>query len=151
MRPVSDWWKSTILMTPRWRLISPTSGTRGTVGTGENVLIGGLLVGPPPTEGTFVLRAIGPSLPLADALADPVLDLRNSDGDLIASNDDWQDDPVEAAKIMDAGLAPSEDKESAVFANLIAGGYTAIVRGAGDSVGTGLVEIYHLRDTPAAK
>ncbi|MDQ3198528.1 MAG: hypothetical protein M3Q46_04955 [Verrucomicrobiota bacterium] len=126
--------------------------TRGTVGTGDDVLIGGVIVGPPSTEATFVIRAIGPSLAPAvmDVLDDPVLELRNADADVIAANDDWQDDPDNADKVSNADLAPTADAESAIFANLIAGSYTAIVRGAGDTSGIGLVEIYHLQDASLA-
>ncbi len=126
--------------------------TRGLVGTDDKVLIGGLIVGPlgttPPTEAEFVLRAIGPSLanvtpPVADSLADPILELYNANGDIIDANDNWGDGP-NAADIEALGLNPTGDKESAILDNLIAGFYTAIVRGKDNSVGVGLVEVYRL-------
>jgi hypothetical protein len=125
--------------------------TRGFVGTGASVMIGGLIVGPEDgLDAAVVVRAIGPSLAnfgVADPLADPVLELRNGDGDLIAMNDNWETDlPPNnyAAEVMAAGLAPSDASESAVFANLTNGLYTAIVSGKDDTTGVGLVEVYHV-------
>ena len=124
--------------------------TRGAVGTDANVLIGGVIIGPVGgPDASVVVRAIGPSLsnvvpPVANALGDPVLQLFNVNGDVIATNDNWQDDPIMAAKITAANIAPTNDNESAIFATLIAGNYTAIVSGAGGSTGVALVEIYHV-------
>ena len=119
--------------------------TRGLVGTGDNVLIGGFIItGTDPK--TVVLRALGPSLSgfgLSGVLADPVLSVYNSSHTLIATNDNWQSDPnhfiVEAN-----GLAPSNLLESATALTLAPGAYTVIVRGKEPTPGIGLVELYDL-------
>ena len=117
---------------------------RGLVGTGNDVLIGGFIVGGNGLANNAILvRAIGPSLSQAgvsNPLADPTLELHNSSGALIASNDDWQDSQEE--QIVAAGLPPPDPNESAIYAILPAGSYTAVVRGAGDTDGTALVEVY---------
>ncbi|HKQ36901.1 MAG TPA: hypothetical protein VJ063_02415, partial [Verrucomicrobiae bacterium] len=116
--------------------------TRLKVETGDNALIGGfILTGT--VDKKVVVRALGPSLPLADKLANPTLELRDSAGTLINQNDDWQSSPDKQA-ISDSGLAPADDRESAVIATLPAAGngYTAVVRGVGESVGTAVVEVY---------
>jgi hypothetical protein len=114
-------------------------------------LIGGLIVGPEGgLDASVVVRAIGPSLTdfgVTGALADPVLELRNGDGDLIAMNDNWETDPEPdnySAEVTAAELAPSDASESAVFANLPNGLYTAIVSGKDGTTGVGLVEVYHV-------
>jgi len=121
--------------------------TRGFVDTGDNVMIGGFIVGPTGVENaTVVVRAIGPSLESAGvtgALQDPTLELHDSDGAIIASNDNWMDSP-DKQTIIDDNLAPTNDKESALLATLAPGAYTAIVRGALDTTGVGLVEVYSL-------
>ena len=90
-----------------------------------------------------VLRAIGPSLAnfgIVNPLQDPILELRNSSGALIASNNNWQD--TQRAQILASGLAPTHPRESAIYATLPAGAYTGIVRGANDTSGVALVEVY---------
>jgi hypothetical protein len=123
--------------------------TRGLVGTDANVLIGGVIIGPEGgLDAAVVLRAIGPSLAdfgVTGALADPVLELRNGDGDVIATNDNWMDNtPADQATLTDDMLAPTNDLESAIVANLISGLYTAIVSGKDGTTGVGLVEVYHV-------
>jgi N-acetylneuraminic acid mutarotase len=125
--------------------------TRGFVGTEANVMIGGVIVGPEGgLDAAVVVRAIGPSLAdfgVADPLLDPVLELRNGDGDLVAMNDNWETDPPPnnySAAVTAAGLAPSDASESAIFANLTNGLYTAIVSGKDGTTGAGLVEVYHV-------
>ena len=119
--------------------------TRTFVGTDTGVLIGGfILQGPDPS--TIVLRAIGPSLTAAGvsgALQDPFLELRDSAG-VIQSNDNWQSGP-DAASIASVGLAPTDPHEAALRATLASGAYTVIVRGVGDGIGIGLVELYDLQ------
>jgi hypothetical protein len=119
--------------------------TRAVVETSDNLLIGGFIVqGDTPQR--MVIRALGPSLSgraVPDALQNPTLELRDSNGDLIVSNDDWKES--QEAEIREAGLAPSNDRESAIIRTLGAGVYTAIVRGSNDSTGIGLVEAYNLR------
>lgn len=115
--------------------------TRGRVETGDGVMIGGFILGGQ-DQAPMLIRAIGPSLPVADALADPRLDLYNSQGTLIQSNDNWHDS--QEAEIEASGLAPSDDRESAISTSLAAGPYTAIVSGVGGTSGVGLVEAYNL-------
>ena len=117
--------------------------TRGLVQTGDNVLIGGLIVlGQEPRR--VIVRAIGPSLPLAGGLGDPTLSLHDGNGALIVFNDNWRDDPAQEAEIIATGIPPSNDLESAIVRNLAPANYTAIVRGASDLTGVALVEIYGL-------
>ena len=115
--------------------------TRGFVQTGNNVMIGGLIVlGPNPLR--VIVRAIGPSLPLPGSLANPTLELRDGAGTLLAANDNWRSDQEE--EIIATGIPPSNDLESAIVRNLAPGNYTAIVRSVDDSTGVGLVEVYGL-------
>jgi YVTN family beta-propeller protein len=118
--------------------------TRGQVGTGDDVMIGGLILSEDqPTK--VLVRAIGPSLTkagISDPLQDPVLELHGPNGDLILSNDNWRD--TQEADIEATGIAPSYDKESAIVATLSPGAYTAIVRGKNDTTGIALVEIYNV-------
>ena len=120
--------------------------TRSFVQTGDNVMIGGFILGGSQGDKVNVIvRAIGPSLAdqgVANPLPDPVLDIRNKDGTPAASNDNWQDDP-NASKVNDAGIAPKSALESALYLSLPPGEYTAIVSGKG-STGVGLVEIFHV-------
>lgn len=117
---------------------------RGLVGTGDDVLIGGFIVGGSAlANNAVVVRALGPSLSSAGVghtLQDPLLELHDASGMLIATNDNWQD--TRKDRITASGLAPSDTRESAIFATLPAGNYTAIVRGAGDSTGVAVVEVY---------
>jgi hypothetical protein len=120
--------------------------TRGFVGTGDQVLIGGFVVaGDTPAQ--VIIRAPGPSLaqvnpPVAGVLADPQLQLFSGQN-VIAANDNWRDSP-NAAAIEAAGLAPSDDREPAILIeDLAPGPYTAIVSGVGGTTGVALVEVYH--------
>lgn len=124
--------------------------TRLAVGTGDNALIGGFIVtGTQPKK--VLLRAIGPSLPLAGTLADPTLDLYNSSGVLVASNDNWRSSQEAAIKA--TTIPPTNDLESAIVVTLPAknAGYTAIVRGANNGTGIALVEAYDLDRTVDSK
>jgi len=127
--------------------------TRGFVQTVDNVMIGGFIVlGPDPQ--TVIVRAIGPSLadanpPVVGALADPTLELHDSNGAVLASNDNWQDnDPADKQAIIDSGIAPTNNMESAIIKTLSSSvtgiGYTAIVSGVSGTTGVGLVEVYAL-------
>jgi hypothetical protein len=119
--------------------------SRGFVGTGSDVLIGGFIIGPDGTGANIVLRAIGPSLSNASvsgALQDPTLELHNADGTLAAANDNWRDS--QQTEIQAAGLAPQDNRESAIFATLAAGNYTAIVAGRNQTTGVALVEVYRV-------
>lgn len=118
--------------------------TRGFVGTGDNVMVGGaIVVGSAPAK--VLLRAIGPSLTnagLPNALGDPTLELYDADGVLLASNDNWRSD--QEAAIIATGIPPTDDLESAIVHNFAPGNYTAIVRGVNDTTGVALVEVYGL-------
>jgi hypothetical protein len=118
--------------------------TRALVETGNNVMIGGLIVTGPDSD-QVIVRAIGPSLTqhgITNALADPTLELHNQNGTLLASNDNWKD--TQEAQIQATGLAPTNDKESAIVRTLAPGNYTAIVRGKNNTIGVALVEVYGL-------
>jgi hypothetical protein len=124
--------------------------TRLRVETGENVLIGGFIVtGERPKK--VIIRGMGPSLPFADKLVNPKLELYGPNG-LIETNDNWVDSPNKQA-IIDSTVAPSNDLESAIVATLPAGNsaYTAIVRGANNGTGIGVVEVYDLNGSVDAK
>ncbi len=116
--------------------------TRGPVETGDNVMIGGFILGG--NGARVLLRALGPSLAqagVAGAMSDPTLSLRNANGVEIDANDNWRE---RQAEVQATGAAPSDDRESAFVATLGPGNYTAIVAGAGSGTGVGLVELYNL-------
>ncbi len=118
--------------------------SRAFVDTGENVMIGGFIVRGI-TPKTLVLRAIGPSLSAAgisEALQDPILDIRDSTGALIATNDSWSQ--ADAAALVALGLSPTDDREAALVVTLPAGSYSAVVHGKGSSRGIALFELYNL-------
>ena len=118
--------------------------TRGQAGSGEDVMIGGFIVGGVELS-KVMIRAIGPSLTafgVTGVLPDPVLELHDKDGSLIYQNDNWQGD--QAQQIADSGLKPSDANESAIIATLSPGAYTAIVHDANDGQGVALVEVYAL-------
>ena len=119
---------------------------RGFVGTGNDVLIGGIIVGGPTGSMQRVLvRALGPSLGsfgVASPLANPMVSLRDANGNVIANNDNWQDS--QPADIAATGKAPPNTKESAILALLAPGKYTAIVTGKNGTTGVGLIEFYSL-------
>jgi hypothetical protein len=127
--------------------------TRLLVQTGNNVLIGGIIItGAQPRK--ILFRAIGPSLgnanpPVPGVLADPILELHSATATL-ATNDNWMDAPNKQ-EIIDSTLAPTDDKESAILMTLNPGAYTAIVRGVNDTTGIALVEAYDLDTTPDAR
>ena len=127
--------------------------TRSFVQTGEHVMIGGFIV-----QGTgpkrVIIRAIGPELTqygIANALANPRVELHNGTGALVASNDNWQTTILggiitgdQVTAIQNSGYAPTAASESAIIANLQPGNYTAIVRGVNNTTGVALVEVYDL-------
>ncbi len=117
--------------------------TRGFVGTGDNVLIGGFIIGPDAGgNARVVVRGIGPSLAsVANRLQDPVVELHGGNGALLASNDDWK---TNEAEVRATGLPPTDDHESALVADLLPGNYTLVLRGKNNTAGVGLVEIYNL-------
>jgi hypothetical protein len=121
--------------------------TRAFVETGDNAVIAGFILGGNNGADRIVARGIGPSLTssgVADVLADPTLELRDGDGVLLASNNDWQDDPTQAAELTAAGLAPTNDLEAAIATTLPPGPFTVLLAGANNGTGVGLVEVYDL-------
>jgi uncharacterized delta-60 repeat protein len=125
----------------------PTAlSARAFVGTGNDVLIGGITIGGDPASMQRVLvRALGPSLAsfgIASPLANPTLSLRDANGNIIASNDDWKE--LQQADIAATGNAPSNDHESAILTLLAPGNYTAIVAGKNATTGVALIEFYNL-------
>ena len=119
--------------------------TRGQVGIDPNALIAGFTIGGVDSK-KVIVRAIGPSLTalgVPGALVDPTLELRNSNGDLVDSNNDWMTSP-QKTEIQNSGVAPSDAKESAVLQTLPTGAYTAVVHGTNSGTGVGSVEVYQL-------
>jgi hypothetical protein len=119
--------------------------TRGFINRGDDVMIGGFIVGPKNSAPVkMAIRALGPSVRVNGALPDPLLELHNGNGSLAATNDNWQTD-TSANEIRSYKLAPSDPRESAMIRTLQPGSYTAVVRGANSTTGVGLVEVYNLR------
>ena len=119
--------------------------TRGFVGTGDNVLIAGIIIG----EGDspiMVLRALGPTLVnagIANPLLDPTIELHNNNGAVIGFNDNWKENQMEAVNA--TVLAPANEQEAAIVAPLLTpGNYTAVVRGKDNTTGVALVEAYRI-------
>ena len=138
--------------------------TRLPVGTDDNVLIEGFIVqGPAGSTKKIIVRAIGPSLVpfgVADALANPTLEIHdaNNANAIVASNDDWRVTQLgglitadQSAEIAASGFAPGNDLESAIIADLAPGSYTAVVRGVGNTVGTGVVDAFDLSASSPAR
>ena len=118
--------------------------TRGSVGSGSDVMIGGFILGNGSDSERVLVRAIGPSLDVANPVADPTLSLIDSNGVVVRFDDNWQDNPSQAALILATGVPPTNDLESAIVALLPPGAYTAIVSGNNGGTGVGLAEVYHL-------
>jgi DNA-binding beta-propeller fold protein YncE len=118
--------------------------TRGFVNTGDNVMIGGFIIGG--TEPANVLvRAIGPSLTqfgVQGALQATTLELHDSNGSVI-SNEGWRS--TQEAEITATTIPPTNDNEAAILATLVPGNYTAIVRGKNDTTGIAVIEAYNLQ------
>jgi hypothetical protein len=118
--------------------------TRGIVQSADDVLIGGFILGGTNANAKVLVRAIGPSLAalgINNSLSDPTLELRDGNGVLLQSNDNWKDQ--QRTDIETSGLAPATDSEAAIIADLRPGLYTTIVAGKASS-GVGLIEIYNL-------
>ncbi|HEV2840292.1 MAG TPA: delta-60 repeat domain-containing protein [Chthoniobacterales bacterium] len=121
--------------------------TRAFVSTGDNIVIAGFMLGGDIGYERIGVRGLGPSLTatgVPDALADPTLELRDGNGALLGANNDWQDDPSQAAEMIAAGLAPANPFESGLAATLSPGLYTALLTGLNNGTGVGLVEVYSL-------
>jgi hypothetical protein len=125
--------------------------TRAFVSTGSNIVIAGFILGNHSGNDQVAVRGIGPSLTalgVSNALADPALELRDSNAALLSSNNNWQDNPAQAAALTAAGLAPSNPAESGIVAALPPGLYTALLTGVSSGTGVGLVEVYDLGSPP---
>ena len=119
---------------------------RALVLTGDNVLIDGVIIAGK-TSKNMVFRAIGPELRargVSGELQDPVLDLYNANGALLRRNDNWRDAPNHN-QIQALGIAPTDNRESAILITLPPGNYTAIVRGVNGTTGIALAEVYALK------
>jgi photosystem II stability/assembly factor-like uncharacterized protein len=124
--------------------------TRALVGTGNDIVIAGFILGNNSGTARIVIRGLGGSLTVfgvPNALANPTLELRDNNGAVLASNDNWQDDPAQAAELTAAGLAPTDSSESGIALTLGPGQYTALLAGQGNTSGVGVVEVYN-RGTP---
>jgi len=134
---------------PKASLLANIS-TRGKVETGDNVMIGGFIIGgDEPTK--VLVRGIGPSLAskgILLPLSDPVLELHDGTGKLLSTNDNWRS--TQQNDIIATSIAPTDDRESAILATLQPGNYTAVVRGQSYTTGVALVEVYNL-DSASAK
>ena len=149
---------SALAFTPEAKVLNIS--TRLAVQTGDNVLIAGFIItGEDPRD--VLLRAIGPSLAgpdVAGALVDPTLELHDSTGALLATNNDWRVTQLggvitgdQEAAIEATTIAPTDDLESAIIATLAPGNYTAVVRGTNDGTGIGLAEVYDLNQATPSK
>jgi hypothetical protein len=119
--------------------------TRALVGTGNDVVIAGFILGNNSGTTRIVIRGLGGSLTvfgIPNALANPTLELRDNNGAVLASNDNWQDDPAQAAELTAAGLAPTDASESGIALTLGPGQYTAVLAGQGGTSGVGVIEVY---------
>lgn len=122
--------------------------TRGFVRSGNGVMIGGFILGNQSGSARIAVRGRGPSLSqfgLNPVLADPVLEIRDTNGAVLLTNDDWESDAASAAQLTASGLAPMDPKEAGIFATLPPGDFTAILAGKENGVGIGLVEVYNVR------
>ena len=124
--------------------------TRAFCGLGSNIIIAGFILGNANGDDNIIIRGLGPSLGAvlgaANVMANPTLELRNSDGTLLVSDNDWQDNPAQEAIISAAGLGPSNTLEAAIAAALPPGIYTALLEGLNNGTGIGLVEVYDRGD-----
>jgi hypothetical protein len=122
--------------------------TRGFVQSGNNVMIGGFILGGNIGSTRVAIRGIGPSLTqsgLSNVLANPTLELHNSNGTILVSNDNWGDDPTSAAALSANNLALPNSLESGIFTTLVPGAFTAILAGKNGGTGIGLIEVYNLQ------
>jgi hypothetical protein len=116
--------------------------TRGFVLTGDNGMIGGLIITGNESS-RLVLRGIGPALTdfgVPNVLADPLLELHDGNGALIQANNNWRD--TQQVALHNTGLAPTNNLESAILISIPPGNYTAVLKSADGGIGNGLVEVY---------
>ncbi|MCB1771106.1 MAG: cadherin-like domain-containing protein [Candidatus Competibacteraceae bacterium] len=131
----------TVAVNPRLINLS----ARGWVGTGDDLLIGGLILGGGDAPRRILARVLGPTLvnaPLGDPLLEnPQLTFTTLDGQVIAENDDWAQQP-DAAAIAATGLAPPDPREPALLLTLEPHvPHTLLVRGVNGATGLALLEI----------
>lgn len=124
--------------------------TRGFVEAGDNVMIGGFIIGGDGSQNAdLIVRALGPSLAAAgvpNPLADPVLTMYDAYGLLVGANDNWREQTPDArAELAASGFAPTNDSESALLISRPSGPTTAIVSGKDGATGNALIEVYRLR------
>jgi acid phosphatase len=136
--------------TPHSSLLN--SSTRLRTGSGDDVMIGGFIIGGQ-VKKKVIVRGIGPSLkingtPIPNTLQDPVIELDKSDGTVLAANDDWK--TTQQSELEASGLAPTDDRESAISISLDPGNYTVVLSGKGGSSGIGVVEAYDVEQGSAA-
>jgi uncharacterized protein GlcG (DUF336 family) len=134
--------------------LSPTSdstlaniSTRGAVGGASDVMIGGFIIAGESGSTRVLVRSVAPSLAafgINNAMPDPMMELRDINGTLVAANDNWRDGPQ--AEIEQTTLAPSNDLESAIVTTLPSGAYTAVIHERNGESGIGLFEVYNLQD-----
>jgi hypothetical protein len=125
--------------------------TRAFVSTGDDIVIAGFILGVYTGADRIVVRGIGPRLAsfgVDNALADPTLELRDGNGALLMANNDWQDDPAQAAELIAGNLQPISPLESGIAATLPPGVYTALLSGVNNGTGVGLIEVYDRGGTP---
>ncbi len=126
--------------------------TRMQVGTGDNALIAGFIM-----RGTaskrLAIRGLGPSTGLGGALVDPILELHDSSGATLATNNNWGEAPNQQ-DVSDIGLAPGSPNESVILttvpSSMSGEAYTAVMRGANDTTGLGVVEVYDVDSGPGS-
>ena len=119
--------------------------TRAFVGTADNIVIAGFVLGGNSGNTRIIVRGLGRTLydfGIANPLADPTLELRDNNGSLILANNDWQDTPTGNPELTAAGLAPTYPEESGMAATLPPGLYTALLAGHNGTTGVGVVEVY---------
>jgi len=119
--------------------------TRAFVGTTDNIVIAGFILGGNSGPDRIIVRGVGPSLSalgVPNALANPTLEVRDENGVLLAANNDWQENPAQAAELTAAGLAPGNPLESGIAITLPPGPYTALLGGLNSGTGVGVVEVY---------
>jgi len=120
--------------------------TRGFVGTGQAVMIGGVITSGGNGSTEIVVRGLGPTLTqfgVQNVLADPIVTLLDSNGNVVRTNDNWKN--TQQAEIQATGFAPPNDLEAAIVVTVAAGNYTAVLQGKNNGTGIGLVEIYKIR------
>jgi GH25 family lysozyme M1 (1,4-beta-N-acetylmuramidase) len=140
--------------TPAFPVQLGNIATRLKIGAGDNAMIGGFII-TGSQQKAVIVRGIGPSLGalgVPGALADPIIEVHGSTGELLATNDNWMDDqPDRLQHVIDNGLAPTNNRESAKWGILNPGNYTVVVRGKDNGVGVGLFEVYDVDPTVDSK